>query len=212
MLEKTDTRRAEGNGAPGQESVTVNRNNTTDTANNQGKVNVDTILRAVTAYHEKGIQTFPLNRDKFPVVKGWNDHDFTPEQHRVDGFHGLGTCPGRWPVDVMIFDIDGPQGRESWAQCLKQYGPLPDTYTVTTGRKDGGTHLYYKMPDGLYVKSTASKFAEKVDIRGTRGQAVLPPTVHRSGKIYQWNYAGNPCEIPDPENIPLLPEDRKSVV
>jgi hypothetical protein len=164
------------------------------------------ILEAVTAYREKEIHTFPLNRDKFPVVKEWNDRDFTPEQHRVDGFHGLGTCPGRWPINIMVFDIDGPQGRESWAQCLKQYGPLPDTWTVTTGRVEGGEHLYYKVPDGLYVKSTASKIGEKIDIRGTRGQAVLPPTVHRSGKVYQWHYAGKPCEIPDPAEIPLLPE------
>ncbi len=67
-------------------------------------------------------------------------------------------------------------------------------------------HSHYNVPDGLYVKSTASKFAKKVDLRGTRGQAVLPPTIHKSGKVYEWHYAGEPCEMPDPEKIPLLPE------
>jgi len=185
--------------APGHEKNQLTKSTTTG-------AKCQAILEAVTDYHAKGIHTFPQNRDKIPLVKEWNDTDFTLEQHRVNGFEGIGTCPGRWAGNVMVFDVDGPQGRESWAQCLEQYGPLPDTYTVTTGRQDGGTHLYYIVPDGLYVKSTASKFAKKVDIRGTRGQAVLPPTVHRSGKAYQWHYAGKPCEIPDPEKIPLLPE------
>jgi hypothetical protein len=44
------------------------------------------------------------------------------------------------------------------------------------------------------VKSTASKFAKKLDIRGTRGQAVLPPTVHKSGKKYQWHWDGKPVD------------------
>lgn len=164
------------------------------------------ILHAVEEYQSRGVQTFPLNREKIPLVKEWNDHDFTIEQHRVNGFHGIGTCPGRWPGNIMVFDVDGPKGRESWAKCLEKYGPLPDTFTVTTGREEGGEHLYFQAPDGLYVKSTTSKFAKKVDIRGTRGQAVLPPTVHKSGRVYQWHHAGEPCEIPDPEKIPLLPE------
>jgi hypothetical protein len=164
------------------------------------------ILQAVEEYQSRGIHTFPQSRNKTPVVKEWNDRDFTPEQHKVNGFEAIGTCPGRWAGNVMVFDVDGPQGRESWAKCLEQYGPLPDTWTVHTGRVDGGEHHYYMVPDGLFVKSTASRFAEKVDLRGTRGQAVLPPTVHRSGKVYQWHYAGKPCYIPDPEKIPLLPE------
>jgi hypothetical protein len=37
MAEKTATRQAEGNGKPGQKSVTVNKNNTTTGAKNQAK-------------------------------------------------------------------------------------------------------------------------------------------------------------------------------
>lgn len=204
MVQKTATRFTQDKGGePGQEIITTQKNNNKILFTSQA---ISQALEAVTAYREKGIHTFPLSRDKIPLVTEWNDHDFSLEQHRVDGFSGIGTCPGRWADNVMVFDIDGAKGRESWAKCVEKYGPLPDTYTVTTGRVDGGTHLYYKVPDGLYVKSTASKFTKKVDLRGTRGQAVLPPTVHRSGKQYQWHWAGNPVDMVDPDKIPLLPE------
>jgi hypothetical protein len=108
----------------------------------------------------------------------------------------------------MVIDLDGPEGRSSLEQCLQKYGPLPKTYTVRSGREEGGEHLYFWVPEDLYVKSNASVLAKHIDLRGTRGQAVLPPTVHKSGNIYQWLFDGQPVDLTelDLSKIPMLPE------
>ncbi|MBA2883090.1 hypothetical protein HNR65_003447 [Desulfosalsimonas propionicica] len=196
MLEKEEARRGAATGQGQEKSYNHNR---------QARFTSQDIIKAIERYHSQKISTFPLSKDKTPLVEGWPDRDFLLEEHDRQGVAGIGTCPGRWPVPVMVFDIDGPQGRESWQRCLEQYGPLPPTFSVTTGRDGGGEHFYYRTPPGLFVKSNASKFAPKIDLRGTRGQAVLPPTTHRSGKRYAWRFDGQTCEWIDPEKIPMLP-------
>lgn len=65
----------------------------------------------------------------------------------------------RWPdsnvgvvisdLRVMVLDVDGPLGEVSLQTLLDQAGStaLPETYTVTTGRADGGRHLWYRLTD-----------------------------------------------------------------
>jgi hypothetical protein len=161
-------------------------------------------LYAIKRYQERGIHVFPLNGEKIPIVEQWNDKYF--EIKDFEGAKGVGSCPGLWSEPSMVFDADGPFGKKSLEILIDKHGPLPPTYSVETGREEGGEHRYYKTPAGLYVKSTASKIAHKVDIRGTRGQAVLPPTIHRSGKKYQWKYDGKPVDFVDPSMIPQLPD------
>jgi len=163
-------------------------------------------VQAAENYLSKEIPVFPLGNNKIPIVQGWPDRTFTIQEINVPGLKGLGTCPGLWRIPVMIFDIDGEAGRKSWDTCLEIYGNLPTTFSVHTGRKDGGKHLYYRIPDDLYVKGVASVFASHIDLRGARSQGVLPPTIHKSGKQYQWYFNGEPCKYIELNEIPFLPE------
>jgi len=164
------------------------------------------IINAIKSLQGLKIQTFPLNKDKIPLVRKWNERKFSIKEHNIKDFAGIGTCPGQWPIPIMIFDIDGPEGRKSWKNCINKYGVLPPTFTVKTGRVDGGEHFYFRIPSDLFVKSTASKFASKIDLRGKRGQVVLPPTVHKTGTQYQWHFDGKKCDLLNPKKIPMLPE------
>ena len=121
----------------------------------QTETDVSSIFDAAHRYIDAGIHVFPLNGNKEPIVKAWNDRDFTADEISQSGAKGIGTCPGRWLSQVAIFDLDGPEARESWGSCQFDIGPLPETYSVKTGRTDGGEHYYYRMPDDLYVKSNA---------------------------------------------------------
>lgn len=163
------------------------------------------IFQSARQYMNHGIHAFPVGKNKAPLVERWNDRHF--DLPDFENAEGIGSCPGLWPEPVIVFDLDGPMGRKSWDILIDKYGHLPPTYSVSTGRIDGGQHFYFKVPTGdLYIKSTSSKIAHKVDIRGTRGQAVLPPTVHKSGRQYQWKYDGQIAAFVDTSKIPTLPD------
>jgi hypothetical protein len=84
---------------------------------------------------------------------------------------------------IMVLDIDGPEGLASLKKAGFPYEDLPKTPTVKTG--GGGMHLYYRYPEGDPVK-TATGILHKVDIRAQGGFVVAPPSIHKSGRKYEW--------------------------
>ena len=80
---------------------------------------------------------------------------------------------------ITVVDIDGQEGLKS---LIDSRIILPTTITVHTG--GGGLHFYYATPEGGIKSSTG--ILTKVDIRGDGGFVVAPPSVHASGKQYQF--------------------------
>jgi hypothetical protein len=106
----------------------------------------------------------------------------------------LGVITGI-PSGAFVLDLDGA-GAMAWWEGQQQLNPV-STLSVETGR---GRHLYFRMPDGLDVRNDAElvtglrdpatdKPAWQVDVRGTGGYVVAPPSVHRSGRTYEWTEA-----------------------
>jgi hypothetical protein len=110
----------------------------------------------------------------------------------------LGACAGEYPhcnwgvatgqpSGVFVIDVDGEEGRASMADLERQGFTLPATLTVTTGRADGGEHRYYRMPQGIDVRNDQSgRIGPHIDVRGTGGFVVCPPSTHASGKQYRF--------------------------
>jgi hypothetical protein len=75
---------------------------------------------------------------------------------------------------------DGKPGEESLARLIEQGGgkAMPLTLTWQTG--GGGRQYVTLVPEGIEVRSSASKLAPGIDIRGFNGYGILPPS--RSGK------------------------------
>lgn len=90
-----------------------------------------------------------------------------------------GQACGMW-----VLDIDGPAGRASLAAIEAMLGfPLPATMTTVTHK---GEHRWFTMPDdGTDVRNSQSKIAPGIDVRGTGGYVVLPPSVHPDGGLYE---------------------------
>lgn len=81
---------------------------------------------------------------------------------------------------VVVLDVDE---FDSLTALEEEHGKLPDGPVVLTG--GGGLHLYFRAPD-LVIPNSASKLGPGLDIRGGGGYVVLPPSLHVSGKRYQW--------------------------
>jgi hypothetical protein len=125
-----------------------------------------------------------MNSGKHPIQRGWTKGEalsvadlYAIWDEHPDANVGLrtGDISRMWVLDVEA------AGLEDLAALEAIHGALPDTYTVGTG--GGGRHYFFEMPD-FPVRNNARKLAPHIDVRGTGGQVVAPPS--RSGKgVYQ---------------------------
>lgn len=100
---------------------------------------------------------------------------------------------------VIVIDVDakcgpdGRSGREVLDELLLANGArIPDTAIAQTG--GGGTHIFLLHP-GRQVPSTVGVLPG-IDSRGDRSFAVLPPSNHHRGTIYEWEVGSDPFETP----------------
>jgi len=106
---------------------------------------------------------------------------------------GVALATGE-PSGVWALDVDGEAGAVALGELTARHGRLPDTVTSRTG--GGGWHLLYRMPEARDVRNSASRVAPSVDVRGTGGYIVLPPSGHVSGRGYEWLAGRGPHDLP----------------
>lgn len=86
---------------------------------------------------------------------------------------------------MFVLDIDN-RGEESGEDSLRdlqdENGRLPDTLISITG---SGRHLLFKLPD--FPVKNATGIAPRLDIRGTGGYIIAPPSTHKSGAVYRFD-------------------------
>ena len=142
---------------------------------------------AAVKYAERGWAVFPLApRAKHPlgslVPRGFLEASTDPAVVAAwwarEPEANIGLVPGR--SGFLVVDVDGPDG-EAHAVTLGCYAE--PTMAVTTGRADGGRHLYFRHPGGEVPNL---KLAPKLDVRADGGYVVAPPSIHPSGAVYRW--------------------------
>lgn len=94
---------------------------------------------------------------------------------------GVVTGP---PSGIWVLDIDpAHDGHLRLAELVAAHGPIPDTYTVSTG--SGGTHYYFGLSpvdfDLTNSQGGFGKFPKGIDVRGRGGFVVAPPSVSSRG-------------------------------
>jgi Bifunctional DNA primase/polymerase, N-terminal/Primase C terminal 1 (PriCT-1) len=160
------------------------------------------MLRAAAlALAQKGMAVFPCQpRDKRPatanglrdattepvIIKRWwrSNSDFNVAI-------ATGTIPG-----IFVGDVDGVDAEAELRKLEAAHGALPPTVEAITSR---GRHIYFRMPPKIDVRNSAGRIAPGIDIRGTGGFVVAPPSVHPSGRRYCWSVdtADAPADAPD---------------
>ncbi len=83
----------------------------------------------------------------------------------------------------VVVEYDSAFGKQ-WLDDRK----LPSTLSVMTGR---GGHLHFIAPPGDEIHSSQGNhggLAPDVDVKGWHSVAVLPPTIHKSGRPYRYDY------------------------
>ncbi|EDX78986.1 Bifunctional DNA primase/polymerase, N-terminal family [Brevundimonas sp. BAL3] len=176
---------------------------------------------AAHAYASAGIAVFPLMpRDKRPyggtpglhgatkdpalVLAWWEGRKALPPKpdatDRRPVFAGsmanigiaTGQISGFW-----VLDIDGPDGAAALAALEAQHGPLPVTAEQSTGK---GRHILFAWPvageiGDRTVRNSASKIGPGIDVRGDGGYIVAAPSIHPSGRPYEWAPGRGPVDV-----------------
>jgi hypothetical protein len=100
---------------------------------------------------------------------------------------------------VLGVDIDTPAGEEEITRTFN--GTLPKTWTFTTG--GGGWRLMFRVPEGVHPKTESIPGPDgKEAVRfqcGKGAQTVAPPSLHWSGRRYEWvdGHCPATCELID---------------
>ncbi|MDJ0895330.1 MAG: bifunctional DNA primase/polymerase [Alphaproteobacteria bacterium] len=161
-------------------------------------------LAAASGYLRRGWSVVPVMRaDKRPLVR-WEPY----QEHRADEAE-VERWRVRWPdanvgivtgalSGLVVLDIDPRHdGEESLAALEARFGKLPDTVEALTG--GGGRHLYFRHPGGELRNRVA--LMPGLDLRGDGGMVVAPPSLHRSGRRYEWEVSHHPDEM-EPAPLP----------
>jgi DNA polymerase I-like protein with 3'-5' exonuclease and polymerase domains len=96
-----------------------------------------------------------------------------------------GSESGIWVLEADTVAGHGVDGLASVTALEQHYGALPNTLMAES--PSGSVHRYFKHPgNGQKIKSTDSKLALGVDIRGDGGMVVAPPSVRPGKGSYRW--------------------------
>ena len=140
------------------------------------------------------------SRGKHPLISGWRNAA-TTDLAQIDEWiakwpHANIAHPV--PEKEVVLDFDGEHCLEAVQHHLDL--EFSGTSKVRTGR---GSHLYFKLPEGVTLRSGTNVVPGlpkgcKVDIRAYGSYVILPPSIHYSGRLYDWEIdPGNKCEMPE---------------
>ncbi|MBL8212396.1 MAG: bifunctional DNA primase/polymerase [Bryobacterales bacterium] len=176
------------------------------------------VRRDVLEYAAAGVPVFPVHsvRNGRCTCGRAECKDIGKHPRTMHGFKDATTDPKRvpaywqrWPdanigmptgkaSGVCAVDIDPRNGgQQSWQELQAKVGPLPATLIQKSG--GGGQHYLFRHP-GCRLPAA---LADGIDLKGDGGYILVPPSLHLSGKVYQWTRK-------DPVNclskLPALPQ------
>jgi Bifunctional DNA primase/polymerase, N-terminal len=122
----------------------------------------------------------------------------TPGKHprTLNGLHDASTELGRvaawWRTSPwanvgarphagqVVVDVDRRTGGlEALDELTRRHGPLPPTLCARTG--GGGLHYWFRHSGPI-----RGRLVPGIDLKGCRGYLVMPPSIHASGRRYEW--------------------------
>jgi len=137
---------------------------------------------------------------KHPRVSDW-ETQATTDPGIIRGWFAkwggvnLGVAPGK--SGLLVLDADSYRDNYAGLDLLSP----SDQQTATTITGNGGQHLYFQMPVGANYGNANNTLPEGIDIRGHGGMVVVYPSVHPSGRQYQWEDGYDLAECP-PRPLP----------
>lgn len=164
----------------------------------------NSLLEAALDCARKGCYVVPCN-GKIPILKKWPERSSKdPEQIKFwwkKWFDAnIGIDLGK--SGLLVLDMDGPEGIKTYNKQTAESGKkAKKTPTQRTGR---GFHKFYERPVGGSKNRT--KFLPGLDIKCDGGLAIVAPSLHKSGKRYEWKEGRSIFDV-KPAKVPQWVRD-----
>jgi hypothetical protein len=148
---------------------------------------------------ERGWHIFPAppgEKKSYKAGKHSNGHKWgmtkDPDEIRLDFTRwpeagiGVPTGPenGIWVLEVDTIAGHGVDGVAELNRLTAVYGPMPPTRQARS--PSGSIHYYFRWPDDVEIRNSASKVGGGIDVRGAGGMVLAPPTVRPGVGAYEW--------------------------
>ena len=161
------------------------------------------------AYAEQGWRVLPLHTPAPGGCSCRRTDCSKPGKHPRTrrGVNNASTDPGqvhewwrRWPAanvgiatgELVVIDVDHPDGRRALERLQREHERLPETLRARSAR---GEHVYFAAA-GRAMPSSVGRIGAGLDVRGTGGYVVAPPSRHASGQIYTWSHRAPVAPLP----------------
>lgn len=132
---------------------------------------------------------------KHPVMSNWQ-MGIQWEDDQVENMELMGHLKsfGVLTNGYLVVDIDprngGNEGYEELCKLIDMELQDESGFVVSTG--GGGKHIYFKIPEGMRLKSHDKRF-KGIDFKSS-GFVIGCGSFHKSGNFYECD-SGSPCEI-----------------
>ena len=125
---------------------------------------------------EMGLPVFPCDAQKRPMTQhGFMDATRDPETiRRCFRNAAMIGIPTGEASGFFVLDLDCKNGAQGLEWLAAHEARLPQTRRHRT--RSGGVHLLFAMPAGRAIRNSASKVGPGVDVRGTGGYIIAPPS------------------------------------
>lgn len=146
------------------------------------------MLRTAVALALKGMAVFPCRpQDKRPATANGlkdatTDLDIIRQWWRQEPQFNLAIATGA-VSGIFVLDVDNLDAEVELRRLEAEHTGLPSTVEVITSR---GRHVYFRTPE-VTIRNSASKIAPGIDVRGEGGYVLAPPSIHPSGRRYEWS-------------------------
>ena len=164
-------------------------------------------------YRACGLQVVPAKAPvkggewKMPALASWTEfqENLIPQAtfdrwYGADGDHcrreNMGILTGRCSGNVFVIDLDdqkGPEPQAWWGSLLEIHNSRMDLETAQQHTGGGGRQKLFRAP--MDWVAPTNKTTIHIDIRGQGGFAMMPGSLHESGRHYAWDDGCAPWEI-----------------
>jgi hypothetical protein len=146
------------------------------------------MIRTAMALAQKGMAVFPCRpQDKLPATEhgckdATTDLDIIRQWWRQKPQLNVAIATGI-VSGIFVVDVDNLDAEVELRRLEAEHGGLPSTVEVITAR---GRHVYFRLPE-TSVRNSAGKIAPGIDVRGDGGYVLAPPSIHPTGRRYEWS-------------------------
>lgn len=149
------------------------------------RTKVSPAVRAARRAVKKGVSPIPIPRkSKAPDFRDWINARYTDDEIEPT-FKGqnIGVLLGEASEGLVDVDLDSPAARELAPLFL------PPTKMIHGRDSAPLSHWWYRVPHPPKVQKYTDPLdkASLVELRGTGGQTVVPPSVHPTGEKLRWH-------------------------